>query len=159
MKFWLQEVKTYSFLKKKTSFLSVEISAVTKSSHPSTWCSLNSFFAVQSFNISYTLFFSFSVIVLPVSGKQARRRRSPLYSTQQIPSLPRQNCLFLSRFLTTAPWTSQRRRSLTSLRRWWWALYLFVWCLSYTGVICSTKQKFYYSWHRIINNEHSFMKS
>lgn len=65
--------------------------------------------------------FTFSVIESPVLGKRGWRRRSRLYSIQQIPFLLRLSCLFLSPCLTTAPWTSRRRRSLTSLRKWWWA--------------------------------------
>ena len=98
--------------------------------------------------ISQTLFFSFSVIVSPVSGKRGIRRRSSWYSTPQIRSLSCLSCPSLSRCLTTAPWTSRKRRSSTSLRRWWWAVYLF-----------RTQQQLYSSCHRKINNRHSIMKS
>lgn len=66
--------------------------------------------------------FSSSATALPVSGKQGWRRRSLSSSTRPIPCPRRLSCPSLSPCLTTAPWTCQRRRSSTSLRRWWWAL-------------------------------------
>lgn len=72
-----------------------------------------------------TLVFSSSVTALRVSGRQAWRRKSPSSSTQLTLSPPSPNCPFLSPSSTTAPWTSRRRRSLTSLRRWWWVYACF----------------------------------
>lgn len=71
-----------------------------------------------------TLVFSSSVTALRVSGKLGWRRKSPSSSTQRTLSPPSPNCPSLSPSSTTAPWTSRRRRSLTSLRRWWWVLYV-----------------------------------
>lgn len=71
-----------------------------------------------------TFVFSSSVTALRVSGKRGWRRKSPSSSTQRTRSPPSPNCPSLSPSSTTAPWTSRRRRSLTSLRRWWWVLHV-----------------------------------
>lgn len=75
-----------------------------------------------------TLLCFFSVTESPVFESKARRRRSPSSSIPQTPSPPfRQSCPCPSRCSTIAPWTCQRRRSLTCLRRWWWVFVYLLW--------------------------------
>lgn len=95
-----------------------------------------------------TLVFSSSVTALRVSGKQGWRRKSPSSSTQRTLSPPSPNCPSLSPSSTTVPWTSRRRRSLTSLRRWWWVLCVFAKFAPDTKVPASCKKVVYRAFSR-----------